>query len=345
MTFDAEIADGTGGAIANLGSIVTVRGDKYRFRHVGKQPDDGYYVRIKDNFDEKGANDPTKDLDLRVSIISRALVGNAERVVSARLRRNFAFPYAFFGEEYVNLGGGMTADSFDSRLGDYGTLPPGTMGNVRSNGFVEVSPANLMGDAVASGSVTVGNNSTVTGTVTEGAPKLDFPSVPPCGPPYSDGTGITGPGNWSYKPSTGELTFNGAVTLADGTYCFSTIKESSHGVLTVNGPVKIYVTGSVDATGDGINNTTKIASNFQLFSSYDYDGVGIQIRSKTSTYVAAYAPDTCLKTSGGSDFFGSLISRCISSVGGSGLHYDEALGAEITVGPPQLAGWNEERNF
>jgi hypothetical protein len=327
--FDTELADGTGGALASLGTIVAVRGDNYRFRHLGVQDDDGYYVRIEDNFDEtNGTNDPTDDQDLKVSIISRGFVGNAERVVSVSLERTRAFPYAFFGKEYVTLGGGMITDSFDSRVADYNSATAGSFGSVRSNGDVNVSSAAVDGDATASGVVSISNGSSVSGVSTDGAPKLEFPAVAACGPPYSDGTGISG-----------------TVTLADGTYCFSTIKESSHGLLEVNGPVNIYVTGDVDATGDGINNTTKLASNFQLYSSYNYSGQGVRIRSHANTYVAVYAPDTCVKASGGSDFFGSMISRCVDTAGGSGLHYDEALGKDITVGDPKLTSWTEERNF
>ena len=95
----------------------------------------------------------------------------------------------------------------------------------------------------------------MTGTATNGAPKLNFPSVPPCGPPYSNGTGVSGTGTWKYTPSTGSLTMSGSVTLAAGKYCFSSIKESSHGILKVDGPVVVYVTGEVDLTGDGINNS------------------------------------------------------------------------------------------
>lgn len=343
--FAAEVADGTGGALTSLGSIVTVRGSNYRFRQVGSQPDDGYYVRITDNFDEtQGANDPTSDQDFQVSIVSRGLVGNAERVVHAALKGNLAFPYAIFSREYMDLSGGMNTDSYDSRLGPYDVSTAGDEGDVRSNANIDVNPATVKGDATASGHVNVGSGA-VSGTVTDNAPPLDFPSVPPCGPPYSNGGGISGSGKWSYDSATGKLDITDSVTMADGTYCFSSIKESSHGVLEVNGPVRVYVTGEVDATGDGINNTTQIPSNFLLFSSFDDTGEGVKITAQANTYLGVYSPDTGIKVNGGSDLFGALVGRTLDSAGGAALHYDVALKKNVTAGPPRLTDWAEERNF
>lgn len=345
--FATELTDGngTGGALTSLGSIVTVRGDDYRFRPLGSQPDDGYYVRITDNFDETvGANDPTNDQDFEVTIVSRGRVGNAERIVHAGLKRDLAFPYAIFAREYMDLSGGMDTDSYDSRLGPYDPSTAGNNGDVRSNGNVDANPATVKGDATASGQVNVGSG-TVTGTVTNDAPPLDFPSVSPCGPPYSNGAGISGSGTWSYDPATGKLDIRDTATLADGTYCFSSIKESAHGVLEVSGPVKVYVTGEVDATGDGINNTTQIPSNFLLFSSFVDPGEGIKITAQANTYLAVYAPDTGIKVNGGSDLFGALVGRTLDSAGNAALHYDEALKNDVPAGPPRLTSWAEARNF
>lgn len=85
-SYDDELSnDGTGGALAGLGALVSLDGVKYRFVSFGGATGDGYYVRVVDNYDEPtGPNDPTHDRDARIKIISRGRVGGAERIVETQ---------------------------------------------------------------------------------------------------------------------------------------------------------------------------------------------------------------------------------------------------------------------
>ena len=83
--FDSELnSGGTGGALASLGTTVTLSGQSYRFRSLGGGTADGYYVHAVDNYDEtSGANNLGIDRDAKIYLVSRARVGSAERIVTA----------------------------------------------------------------------------------------------------------------------------------------------------------------------------------------------------------------------------------------------------------------------
>jgi hypothetical protein len=179
--------------------------------------------------------------------------GQSSVVVEALVRsKPSLFPCVACASGTITLSGGATTDSFDSSVAGYtgyNPLSAGSNGNVRSsNGNISLlgDGTQVKGDAKAggSGTVSVSEGAMVTGTTTNGAPPLTFPPVDtsPCGSPpdYSASNGITG-GN--YNTSTGALTASGGatVTLAPGTYCFSSVTLSGGSTLQVNEAVRIYL--------------------------------------------------------------------------------------------------------
>src|SRR5262249_30657501 len=160
------------------------------------------------------------------------------------------FPDALFGKQFVTLTGGSRVDSFDSRLAPYTPASAGSKGDTRSNGPITLSGGGttIQGDGIAGTTISGG---TVTGTSASNAPPLYFSPVAPCGPLYSDTTGITGSGNWSYNPNNGNLKVagGGSVTLANGTYCFASISLTGGGSLRVDGPVTVSLTDVSDLSG------------------------------------------------------------------------------------------------
>ena len=250
-------------------------------------------------------------------------------------------------------------DGFDSRDGAYSAATAGSIG-VRSDGNIDVSgtPTVLKGVPTAGGTVSVGGGATVTGTPINGAPTMNFPPVPVCGPPYSSSTGIsctpaTTPS--CYDQSTGALSSTAnyqTITLTGGTYCFKSITLQSHSALQVSSPVNLYLTGLFDASGGTVVNTTGAASNLKLFDSYvsTYKNNGdpnnnqsIQLSGGQQTYMAVYAPQAAVSFSGNSEFFGSVIADYVSDTGGTPVHYDEALVNVLGPGAG-LSKWHEVRN-
>jgi hypothetical protein len=349
-SFDADLAGGgTGGALAGLGSLAALDGVDYLFHPFGDGANDGYFVRAEDNYDERaGPNNPTRDSDGKIEIISRGRAGGAERIVRARVERGSLFPQAVFSKLAVGIWNSVRTDSFDSRNGPYAPATVRSNGDVRSNESITLLSAGTVinGSAIAGTFLWVGY-ATVAGAKTQNASRASFPSIPPCGPPYYPNTaGITGVGAWSYSPQTGVLAVSqgGTVSLASGTYCFSQISLIEDSRLLVLGPVVVYLTAPSDMTGGRVVNTTGLASNFQVFSSYADVGVnGVAVSGGSSTYMAIYAPDTAVWLTGGTDFYGAVTGGSFQTVGSNSIHYDEALGS--ILGPTiQLTNWREVPN-
>jgi hypothetical protein len=269
--------------------------------------------------------------------------GQTSVVIEALLRHKPSlFPCVACASGNITLSGGATTDNFDSSVSGYTSYNPlsaGSNGNVRSsNGNISLSEdgTQVKGNATAggSGAVWVSGGATVTGTTTHGAPPLPFPPVDtsPCGSPpdYSAGDGITG---GSYNTSTGALTASGGamVTLAPGTYCFSSVMLSGGSTLQVNDAVRIYL--DIKNSGDksdfsggssgGVVNSTGKAENLQIFSLSSSQG--ITLAGGSQAYMAVYAPHSPITFSGGSDFYGAAVGNTITNSGGVKMHYDVHL--------------------
>jgi len=267
------------------------------------------------------------------------------------------FPCAACASGTITLSGGATTDSFDSSVSGYSGYTPltaGSSGKVRSsngNIFLSGDGTQVQGDATAggSGTVSVSEGATVTGTTTHGAPPLTFPPVDtsPCGSPpeYSASNGITG-GN--YNTSTGALTASdgATVTLAPGAYCFSSVTLSGGSTLQVHEAVRIYL--DIKNSGDksdfsggssgGVVNTTGKAENLQIFSMSSSQG--ITLAGGSQAYMAVYAPNSPITFSGGSDFYGAVVGNTITNSGGTKMHYDVHLSDLGGAGVVMLA-WRQ----
>lgn len=350
--YDGELSSGgTGGLLANLGEVETLSGESYRFRSLGGGAVDGYYVRALDNYDETSdENDPMTDRDRTIRLVSRGRVGGAERVVEALVTGGSLFPVGIWGRTSVTLSGSATTDSFDSTVDGYSADTAGDEGDVRSNGDVTITGTGTVvnGDAIASGTTSVSTGADVTGTETSSAPPLVFPSVPVCGPPYSSGAGISGT-NWTYDPSTGvfETLSWAEISLAGGTYCFSSMLLSAHAVLTVSDPVVISLTDPSDLSGGTIVNLNHQASDLMILSSLVSNPkdkkTKLALSGGQDTYMAVYAPDAWVTFSGNSSFYGGVIGSIVDDSGGTSIHYDTALRTLPGFGVT-LSQWHEVRN-
>jgi len=338
---------GTGGTLSGIGSVVTLNGASYRFRAFGGGSSDGYYVQAVDDYDEtSGANNSAIDTNDRIYLVSRGRIGNAERVVTAAISGNPKFPYAFFGDSGVTLGGGAQTDSYDSRNGAYNALTAGSAGNVRTNGDITINGSTnvIHGDATQVATSSIGN--TVSGTKTTGAASVAAPCPAPvaCGPNYSANSGIV-PSTAYSGPTTGDLSIgSGGVTLASGTYCFHTITvTSNNATLSVNGAVTINVTSTIDLSSGSVTNATAIPSNLQINSSLNSPSTdGVILTGGAQAYMAVYAPLTGIKITGGSGFWGAAWGASVKNSGGTFMHYDKALQALVCASA--LSGWHEVRN-
>lgn len=325
-TPDDELASNSGGAcnangvgnagsgIATVGSAVALNGGCYRFRALGPDESDGYYLVVSDNHDEGTAtDDPLRDKDFTLRVTSVGVVGTAIRTIRVTLIGKTDF--GFFGMDELKMSGGSISDSF---IGTYsaGTAQP--QSKVGSNGEVRLSGGStqIRGDALAGGTVGTTGGSSVTGTSTDGAPAQNFAPVASCSP-FSNNTGIS-PSS-AYNSSTGklEMSSGGTVTLTPGIYCFSEVKMNGGSSLTVSGPTVLNVTEKFDASGGSVSNTTGDAFKLKVNVSGSGD---VKISGGSEAYMMIYAPLSQIDVSGSSPFFGSIIGRTLTASGGAFLH-------------------------
>ncbi len=300
--------------------------------------------------DAADAGGPTDDTNDIVVIKATGQLQSATRVIEVVVTQTTTsslFPNAVFGVLEVNISGDAELDSFDSRVGPYDPANPGSAADAGTNGDIYLSgPSQVNGDATAGGTVDIIGAATVTGTVTSGAPHtVSLPPVTPCGPPWSDGTGLSG--NYDYNPFAGKLEVQGNdnVTVANGTYCFSSIDMKGYSSLTPNGPVEIYLTYQADFSGESVVNTTANAANLAIKSSYVGEGDGINFSGDTQAYMTVYCPDCKIDLSDNSNIFGAIVGVVVVVHGSTAIHYDEALGASGGGGGGlqvfQVSSWKE----
>lgn len=359
--FNDELnSGGTDGALAALGSVTTVNGESYRFRHFGgKSSSDGYYVRASDNEDEaNGLNDSTADVDGRIHLVSRGRAGKAERVIEAIIQRDPALQCVLCGARNIlglpvgiALVGSVVTDSYNSDVAPYSVGTASALGHIQSNAGITMSGVPLVAPVTVRGNVTASNtvlsllNVTVMGAVNQFAPSVEYPPVAPCGPPYPANNGISG---GLYNQTLGTLVnvgVNDVITLDPGDYCFSSIVMAGASSLRVTGETRIYLT--LPSTILGIVNTTNVPSNLRIYSSVRSPIPplpvipGLVIAGAVAPSMVVYAPDALLNFTGITNFYGSAVGSTIPLVGIGAMHYDQALQSP----PVELVGWRELRNY
>jgi len=246
------------------------------------------------------------------------------------------------GLDSVALSGNeAVVDSFDSAAGAY-PASKGSAASVFSNGPIGLDATKTYGTVrsalagvtlkaggLVTGDVragtTVQSKGTIGGTVTQNAPSptIAAPAVQACSP-FSDASRLSG--KFAYAAATGDLTVSGGntATLAEGTYCFRNVTLSGGSVLAVAGPVKIVVTGKVNASGGTFVNATRIPANLQLASSYT-GASGVTLSGGAKAYMSVYAPGTAIALSGNAPLFGALLGKTLAASGRAAIHYDVQL--------------------
>lgn len=153
-------------------------------------------------------------------------------------------------------------------------------------------------------------------------------------------TGSTnGAGRVSYNALTGELraTAGAELILDGGVYFFSDIRLVGNSKLIVRGPSKIYVTGRLDFGGGSIVNETGSAENLRIFA-HPYalpthappSTTLVKLRGGSAIAASIYAPEVSVTVGGGDNYYGSILAKTISLLGGVFFHYDQAL-AELNA--------------
>jgi hypothetical protein len=235
-----------------------------------------------------------------------------------------------WGIEGITGNGDVMTDSYESDKGAYGP------GNANANGdlcscrdIVVNGTVDVYGDAMHGSGydfTAYGNSYNVYGIIDEHA----------CGlPTFEDQfeavrasndnamIGLTAKGNDPFNGSPWDLyvTGNDALTLAPGTYYFTSAMIDGGARIMVTGPTKIFVDGPTTWTGGGLVNLTGDPKNLITYSSGD----DVIITGGSNFYGAVVAPKSTVYLTGGEDFYGTVLSRILDMDGNNRIHVDESL--------------------
>jgi hypothetical protein len=236
-----------------------------------------------------------------------------------------------WGIEGITTDGGITTDSFDSTRGPYGAGSINPNGDLCScqdivlNGAFEINGDVMHGRGYEH--IDHGNSGNVWGVIAEHVcgtieTEADFALAELNNDNAS--IGLTANGNDPFKSDTGwdlHLTSDDSITLTGGTYFFDSVRLAGQATIRVTGPSVIYVNGNADFTGGGIVNVTADPANLLIYSA----GSTMDVKGEAGFYGAIFAPDTDVKVTGTSDYFGTLVSATLKISGDTDIHVDESI--------------------
>ncbi len=258
-------------------------------------------------------------------------------------------------------------DNFGGNVGTNGNMT-GLGATTTVNGSLS-TPRTGVGACNAAGvTALTTNGATVTQGILELGQAIAYP-VPPALDPlpptgnvnFNGGCGAgtaafcsTAGGTISIDPA---LT-GGTVTMADvrvqagtelhlkaGTYVLNSISFSGNARITVDSPgeVVIKVAGvgkatPIDFTGGSITNDTYDPTALRFI----YSGnAAIKLTGGASSAALVYAPNASASFAGGSDFYGAVVAKEITDMGGASIHYDRKLQNDaLTAGNPMMGSFS-----
>jgi hypothetical protein len=272
---------------------------------------------------------------LRFRVTGHGLISSSQRNVEviAQLIEASVFQFALFGSDGIDVSGNAVTDSYDSRDGAYDPNSAGQNGDVGTNS-VAVGGVEISGSIAINGQVVVGPDvedpSEV--VVVNGGSAL-ITGIPPF---VSQSEALIMPSvQVPAGLSCSNLRVNASETItlssAVGEYCFTSVDITAGGTLTADGPVKVYVTRTLDVSGHAVIGVPSNPSNmiFLITSNVHEANIENDITGTTEFYGAIYAPWTLVDISGDAVIYGSVIAQNVEISGNAEVHYDEAL-ADLT---------------
>ncbi|MBZ5702285.1 MAG: pilus assembly PilX N-terminal domain-containing protein [Acidobacteriia bacterium] len=253
-------------------------------------------------------------------------------------------------------GGTLAAPVFMASGGNVGTN-----GNLNTVGSTTVINGTLSTPRVGTGTCSTGNltafsgSGSVSGGLVELPQPVTYPTPPAPNPMPPTGNlrlnmgtctyiGCTGTaGLYALAPGTApgtlpgpalypDVIVQGVVHLSAGYYNMNSLQVTSAGATVIidSGPVVLNVAGVgipvsqavVDFTGGSLSNPSLNPLNFQI----QYAGTGlIKLAGGVASSTVLYAPNSSASITGGSDFYGSIITGQLTDMGGAAVHYDRRL--------------------
>jgi hypothetical protein len=274
----------------------------------------------------------------------------------------------FNGCAALTFGGGGTTDSYDSSTVSGGTVTKqsyggnvGTNGNLTENGNPTTINGSLSTPRTGVGTCTAtnitawtDNQGQVTGGIVELPQPINYPTptIPspgatdlsmnktwncPTGANAITGCSTSGSDKFIPPGSYRDLSLTGGALLhlSAGTYNINSISEAGQSqVIIDSGPVLLNVAGNsnsnpISLTGGGVANATLNPANFQI----SYAGTGtVNVKGGAQASALIYAPNCTFSfNSAGGDWYGAVIAKTMTDMGGAAVHYDRRLATEFQM--------------
>ena len=243
-----------------------------------------------------------------------------------------------WGINSVTIPGNVTIDSYDSTDGAYSAGAATSNGDACSGGSVTVSgSADIDGDVMGSSVTLLGGALTISGeteisTDTVDPPTVDFGDVAT----YNDNAmiGLTSNGTDPLSVDNDlTLVSDDVLILVPGRYYFRNFTMTAGSILSLTGATEIYLTGSLEATGSSLINTTLDPADLTIYST----GPLVKLAGNAEFYGSILAPDATLQLTGTSDFYGAVVGGTVDMTGNFTFHVDESLSlVAILKGTPIL---------
>jgi hypothetical protein len=273
-------------------------------------------------------------------VTSEGIQQNVRRMIAMELRPIIAttttnttitvdpFAMSAHGKNSISVDGNVATDSYDSRKGAYGGTNKGANGDISTDATGPGVVAEIGPNATINGDLMVGPGANLASAVQNKGTVNGTTGTEPALTPMPLSTIPAGVKNSGAISLSGKAT----MTLTSGTYWFSSINISGNGQLTISGNVKIYVTGPVDAGGNGIVNAAA-PTNLFIYGTQDPTNAAnvcnsVSIHGNGNFSGAVYAPEADITMVGNGETYGALSGKSVKFTGSGmgGFHYDEALG-------------------
>lgn len=235
----------------------------------------------------------------------------------------------------------------------------GTNGNLTESGGATIN-GSLSTPRVGVGNCSAGNVTALTSnggaTVTGGTIHLPQTVTMPTPPDPSPLPGTT---NVNYNVNTTLTAAGGpydnvkmlagaALHLSAGTYTFNSLTLAGGSSLVIDsGPVILKIAGQsivtpIDFTGGSVSNPGFDPSTFQVV----YGGTGnVKLNGGANTASVVYTPNAVVTFSGNGDFYGSIVGKTITDLGGAQIHYDSSLQSKfMTAGNYMLTAFTWKKS-
>lgn len=242
-----------------------------------------------------------------------------------------------WGLRGVRVNGNVLTDSYNSQTVAYDAALAGDDGDLCSGRALRISGSvEVNGDAMAGMGYDVeinGGAAEITGFTSSNTQDVTGPTVDLSTIKFvNDNSKIpnTQGKKSPWKNGGINLNANDSLTLPPGNYYFNSITMHSGATIITSGATKIYVGGTVDASGAGIVNSSAKPGNLSIISA----GSSFDIGGTFDFYGSVLAPNADVVVHGDVQWYGTLVGGTVWVKGNAKMHVDESLPRASFYGPP-----------